>query len=208
MVRARRAQRSVRLVVAAALVFASAVLVAAALAGGHLVALSAVFAVVAAGCAVRIMHSEVVATRASAARARADQARRFQSAWIQSQASHQEFAAAAAERVRRHQARVDVLDRELVTARRARADAEVVAALGNRRSDDAQRRLESETRRADEAEARLRLESQRVKAAQERLAAVLDEVFGITLYDADEGRPANRRRTVINMREWESRLQA
>lgn len=173
----RRTRRTVRLTVATSLISLSAVIVLLALASALLVGTAAVLAVVLGACATRIVHREVVETRFQAAVERASLARSFQAVVAAGQDQHRQFTVAMAAKVRSQGMAIDTLvDRLHATSRRAEA-AEQRADGAERRVDGAERRAEQERARANDARA--------------RLAAVLDEVFGTTLYDVDAEGAAN-----------------
>lgn len=203
-------------------------MVAASLAAGVLIGPAAILAVVAGAATVAILHSELRQTRTAAAADRAAQARDYEGLLESRDREHVEFASAMQTRVREQQGSIDLLGGSLATAQRRYGEAEARAAkaalraseadtrltLAELRADAAAERLDSERRRADQAEARLHDESQRARQAQQQLANVLDEVFGTTLYDADDDRPVAGRdnvralRPVLDVATSESRRQA
>src|SRR5690242_18050175 len=150
--KARRRQRSTRVVAASALVVIAAVVVLGAVLGGSypLVSVAAVLAVALGAAAARITYSELVATRRDAAADRARQAQAYRTMAEQRSAEHREFADAMQVRVGRAESAVTQLE------------GAVVASQG--RAAEAVRKLGAEARRADLAE-----------AEGSRLAVALDE---------------------------------
>jgi hypothetical protein len=139
--KARRRQRSTRVVTAVALVVIAAVVVLGAVLSGSfpLVSVAAVLAVVLGGVAARITYSELTATRRQAAADRARQAQAYRTMAEERSAEHRDFAGAMQTRVGRAERAVTELE------------GAVVAAQG--RAADAMRKLGVEARRADLAEA-------------------------------------------------------
>lgn len=150
--RARRRQRSTRLVTAAALVVIAAVVVLGAILSTSLPAVSvaAVLAVVLGAAAARITHSELVLTRREAAADRARQAQGYRALAEARSAEHREFAGAM-------QARVGA-------AEKAVTQLETAVIASQSRAADAMRKMNAEARRADLAEA----ESGRLAVALEQ----------------------------------------
>lgn len=191
MSRRRRAQRSVRVSVATALLVLAAACVAAAVLSSVLVSAAALFAVFVGAVAAGIVYGEVLQTRLELACQSAARARSFREESARRHGEHQAFAIAMAGRLRER-------DRTIV---------ELVASVrsANRRAGDAESRVSRETRRADEA--------------QRRLASLLDEVFGTSDADGDDlrflplvrsdrevGRPDYP--TVVNLLAWEEKAQS
>ncbi len=150
--KARRRQRSTRVVAASALVVIAAVVVLGAVLSGSfpLVSLSAVVAVALGAAAVRIIYSELVAARREAAADRARQAQAYRKIAEQRSAEHREFAEGMQVRVGRAEHAVTQLEGAVIASQS--------------RAAEAMRKLGSEARRADLAE-----------AEGTRLAAALDE---------------------------------
>jgi hypothetical protein len=150
--KARRRQRSTRLVTAAALVVIAAVVVLGAVLSTSLpfVSIAAVLAVALGATAARITHAELVATRREAAVDRARQAQDYRALAETRSAEHREFATAMQSRVGRAEQAVTQLE------------SAVVASQG--RAAEAIRKLNAEARRANLAE-----------AEGTRLTAALDE---------------------------------
>ena len=99
--RARRRQRSTRLVTAAALVTTAAVAVIGTVLSASLtlVSIAAVLAVVLGGAAARITYSELLVSRREAAADRARQAQAYRDIAEARSAEHQEFASTMQQRV-------------------------------------------------------------------------------------------------------------
>ena len=121
--KARRRQRSTRLVTAAALVVIAAVVVLGAVLSTSLpfVSAAAVLAVALGAAAARITHSELVATRREAAADRARQAEGYRALAEERSAEHREFATAMQTRVGKAERAVTQLE-SAVVASQGRAD--------------------------------------------------------------------------------------
>src|SRR3954447_26365329 len=140
--RNRRRQRSTRLTLAAVLVGASAAVVLGAIVSGTplLVSIAAVLAVVLGAAASRITYSELAAARRAAARDRAAQAQAYRDITVARTAENTAFAHDMQSRLELHEATIVELEDAL--------------AVAHQRSDDAARRLASETRRHTAVEQR------------------------------------------------------
>jgi hypothetical protein len=183
----RRVQRSVRVSVSALLTAVAATAVAVAVTFSTAVAASAVFAAVAGAAAARILYAEVLQTRRSASRSRADQALATASVLARLRAEH------AGE--------IDAW--RLSVIQRDRSVRSLVARLraADERAKSASSRAEREMRRADDA--------------QHRLTEVLDAVLarpdgvGGSADEEDEGATvlAETRElpTVVDLLAWEER---
>lgn len=178
----RRAQRSVRVTVAAALLGASALVVVVALLSGTFVGAAAVLSMLAGGCAARIVYSEVVQTRLDAAHRSAEQARSFRDSTAANHREHLAFTETMLAGVEQRDARIAGL------------------ALALRLTE----------RRADDAETRVKREAQRANDSQERLAALLDEVLGTAGYDVDQDRQGDLSElpAIVDLMRWDSRATA
>ena len=153
----RRVQRSVRLVVASGLLAAAASIVVPTVITGTGVAVAAIAALLAGVVACRIVYTEVVQTRASAARDRAEQARAFEATISRNLAEHAEFTALVSNRL---------LDRD-----RTILELTGTVRLAERRADDAEARVLREARRANETQQRLSILLDEVAAHQAALEA-------------------------------------
>jgi hypothetical protein len=145
---------------------------------------AAVAAAAAGVVAVRIMYSEVVATRRMSARERALQARSFGATMAKSQTEQAAFTKFATTKISQRERTI----RELNGTVRL---AEV---------------------RADEAEARVRREARRANDAQTRLSELLDEVLShqaavdAAAIPGDELLDSNDLPTIVDLLAWEDRL--
>jgi hypothetical protein len=139
--KARRRQRSTRVVAASALVVTAAVVVLGAVlsASATFVSVAAVLAVLLGATAVRITHSELLASRRESAADRAGQAQGYRELSEVRSREHREFAQAMESRLGRAQQAVTQLE------------AAVVASQG--RAAKSWRSMNAEARRADVAEA-------------------------------------------------------
>jgi hypothetical protein len=139
--KARRRQRSTRLATAAALVVLAAILVVAAIVSGSLtlVSTTALLAVLLGAAAVRITHSEVLATRRAAARDRAQQAQDYRQLAEARSVEHRDFATA--------------MQKRLGASQTANAQLESAMVASQGRAAAAMRKLNAEARRAELAEA-------------------------------------------------------
>jgi len=157
--KARRRQRSTRVVTAAALVACSAVVVLGAVLSGSvpLVSLAAVLAVVLGAIAVRITYSELLQTRREAASDRARQAQAYRTLAEQRSAEHREFA--------------DAMNARVGKAERAVGQLEIAVVASQGRAAEAMRKLGAEARRAELAAS----EARKAEAEGSRLAVALDE---------------------------------
>ena len=138
---ARRRQRSVRLVVAAGLVSAAAVItLVAVLSGSHsFVTVAAVLAVVLGAAATRITHSELMQSRRDHAKDRAEQARAYHDLTVERSIEHASFCSA--------------METRLSTSEQVIIELEGAVTSTQRRAAEATRKLNAEARRADTAEA-------------------------------------------------------
>src|SRR4051794_18286702 len=136
----RRRQRSTRLMVAAALVITSAVVVLGAVlsASVTLVSVAAVLAVVLGATAARTPHSELTQSRREAAADRAEQAQAYRKLGDTQSREHRSF--------------VDAMSAKVGQAEEAATQLESAVVSSQGRAADSARRLKAETRRADEAE--------------------------------------------------------
>ena len=150
--KARRRQRSTRLVTAAALVVTAAVVVIGAVLSASLtlVSVAALLAVLLGAAAARFTYSELMAARREAGADRVRQARAYREIAEARSAEHQEFASAMQHRVG--------------TAERAMTQLETAVVASQGRAAEAIRKLNREAARADRAE-----------AEGGRLAAALEE---------------------------------
>jgi hypothetical protein len=139
--KARRRQRSTRLIVAATLVITAAVVVLGAVLSASLtfVSIAAVLGVLLGGTAARITHSELMVTRREAARDRAEQAQAYRDLTVERSIEHASFVATMETKL----SRSDRVSREL----------EEALTSSQHRAAVASRKLGSEARRAERAEA-------------------------------------------------------
>src|SRR6478672_8984334 len=123
--KARRRQRSTRVVAASALVVIAAVVVLGAVLSGSfpLVSVAAVLAVALGAAAARITYSELVATRRAAAADRAGQAQAYRVMAEQRSAEHQEFAEVMQGRISRAERSVTQLEGAVVASQGRAAQA-------------------------------------------------------------------------------------
>jgi hypothetical protein len=179
----RRTQRSIRITLALALVLLAACGVAVAVVTQTAIAVAAVVASVAGVAAVRIMYSEVVATRRQSAADRALQARSFGAAVATTQAQHKAFTT-------------------FVTAKISQRERTIRELNGTLRLAEV---------RADEAEARVKRETRRANDAQGRLSELLDEVLShqAVVHVAgpdDELLDSSDLPTIVDLLAWEDRV--
>lgn len=137
----RRVQRSVRLTVASGLLAAAFLVVVSSVVTGTGAAVAAVVGLVAGVLACRIVYSEVVQTRARAARDRAEQARAFEATITRNLAEHADFTALVSRRVEERDRTITELHGTIRLAERRADDAETRVLRESRRANDAQRRL-------------------------------------------------------------------
>lgn len=137
----RRVQRSVRLTVATGLLAAACLVVVPSVITGTGTAVAAVLGLVAGILACRIVYSEVVQTRAQAARDRAEQARAFEATITRNLEEHADFTALVSRRVEERDRTITELHGTIRLAERRADDAELRVLRESRRANDAQRRL-------------------------------------------------------------------
>ena len=138
--KARRRQRSTRLIVAATLVITAAVVVLGAVfsASLTLVSIAAVLGVLLGGTAARITHSELMVTRREAARDRAEQAQAYRDLTVERSIEHASFVATMETKL----SHSDQVSREL----------EQALSSSQHRAAVASRKFGAEARRAERAE--------------------------------------------------------
>ncbi len=179
MSRSRRAQRSVRGVVAAGLMFVGSLLVASALLTGTALGAAAVTALLTGVVACRIIYTEVTQTRRDAARQYAEQAQSFGAEMTQLHHEHRTFTASIGARLAEREYRI--------------VELEATVRLSEHRAAEARSRLDAESRRADES--------------REQLSALLDEVLSqppLAMVD----REPNPVPPVVDLLAWEGRVTA
>ncbi len=182
MERGRRLQRSVRVTTAVLLLAVATVLVAVSVATSTWVSAAAVYALVTALVAARILWTEVRQTRRAWACDRADQAREFTEVMTRTRSEHAEF--------------LDLLEARVRVRDRAIHELNGTLALAEARADSAEARVLREARRANDA--------------QERLAALLSEVLGGPEEHAPsaEDETGADLPTVVDLLAWEERTDA
>ncbi|MGI8521692.1 MAG: hypothetical protein ACR2K3_00040 [Nocardioides sp.] len=139
--KARRRQRSTRLIVAATLLITAAVVVLGAVLSASLplVSIAAVLGVLLGGAAARITHSELMATRRGAARDRAEQAQAYRELTVERTIEHASFVA--------------TMETKLGRSERVSTELESALSSSQHRAAVASRKLGVEARRADLADA-------------------------------------------------------
>jgi len=139
--KARRRQRSTRLIVAATLVITAAVVVLGAVISASLplVSIAAVLGVLLGGTAARITHSELMVTRREAARDRVEQAQAYRDLTVERSIEHASFVA--------------TMETKLSRSVRVSGELEEALSSSQHRAAVASRKLGFEARRADLAEA-------------------------------------------------------
>jgi hypothetical protein len=179
----RRVQRSVRLTLASGLLAAAGLIVVPAVVTGTGASVAAVVALLAGAISCRIVYTEVVQTRAQAARDRAEQARAFEATLTKNLAEHADFTALMSRRVQERD--------------RAITELHGTIRLAERRADDAETRVLRESRRANDA--------------QRRLAVLLDEVAAHQAALEAEGAATEQLSdlpTIVDLLAWEEKVTA
>jgi hypothetical protein len=180
----RRTQRSVRVLSAVVLVVLGAAAVAVAVAVDTALTAAAVGAAVIGLAAIRIMYSEVVATRRASARERALQAQSFGDAMAKTQVEHAAF--------------TKFVTRKISQRERTIRELNGTVRLAEVRADEAEARVKREARRANEAAARL---SELVDEVLSHQAAVeAAHMPGDELIDSTD------LPTIVDLLAWEDRL--
>ncbi len=179
----RRIQRSVRITVAMAVLVAAAAVVLPTAITGAGIAFAAVLALLAGAAATRIVYTEVVQTRARAARDRAEQARSFEATIGRNLAEHAQFTALMSSRVEERDRTITELHGTI--------------RLADRRADAAETRVVHESRRANEAQRRLSVLLDEVAAHQAALEA--DSAADEHLSDLP---------TIVDLLAWEEKVTA
>ena len=187
----RRRQRSVRVTVAAALLVlgAVAVLVALSLATVPALSVASVLSLVCGWAAARIIYTELVQSRRTHARDRAEQAQSFKALFTERSAEHAAFAEAMGDRLTAREREV----RELESTLR----------LSECRATDAEERVRREARRANQAQERV---SELEVALAIRTAEEADELASWEAASAHDG--FEEMDTVVDLLRWEDRSQA
>jgi hypothetical protein len=176
----RRIPRSIRLLVALALVVAGASLAIAAAVTDHGAVLAAIAAAACALGAVRVMYLEIAETRLAHGRERARQSRDFQRTLASSQAEHAIF--------------VSSMERRMGFKDRAIGELSGTLRLAEARADEAETRARRETRRANEAQARLADLLDEVLTQQTNELSAMDDAH-------DPDLP-----TIVDLLAWEERV--
>jgi hypothetical protein len=178
----RRRQRSVRVTVAAALLFVATLGVALALptqSPGYLSG-SSVFALLCGFAAARIIYNELLQSRREAATDRAAQAKAYRSMFSERAREHAEFTTAMTER--------------LATRDRAIRELESTSALAEARALEAESRVKRESRRANDAQERV---AELQQALEVRKVEEADELATWEGWEAD---------TVVDLRAWDEKV--
>jgi hypothetical protein len=176
----RRIPRSIRLLVALALVLSGASLAIAASVTDHGAVLAAIAAAVCALGAVRVMYLEVAETRLAHARERARQSRDFQRTLASSQAEQAIFVAS--------------MERRMGFKDRAIGELSGTLRLAEARADEAETRARRETRRANEVQVRLADLLDEVLTQQTNELSAIDDAH-------DPDLP-----TIVDLLAWEERV--
>jgi hypothetical protein len=176
----RRIPRSIRVLVALALVLSGALLAVTAAITNHGVVVAAVAAALCGLGAVRVMYTELVETRIAHARERAGQSRAFQRTVAASHAEHAIFVAS--------------MERRMGFKDRAITELSGTLRLAEARADEAETRARRETRRANEAQARLADLLDEVLTQQTSELAAIDDAH-------DPDLP-----TIVDLLAWEERV--
>ncbi|MFT4288992.1 hypothetical protein [Nocardioides sp.] len=178
----RRRQRSARVTTAVGLIALAALAVAGAVISGSwpIAVTAAVLAVVLGGAAVKITHTELMASRVEAARDRAQQAQGYRlitEERVAEQAKHDAF---WSERLRHHEQAVTELEAALAAAHQRAAEALRARHAESRRADVAERDAQALAVRLEETEARAAEAIVRVHELEIELDAVKAEYVAAT----------------------------
>lgn len=177
MSRSRRVQRSVRGIVAAALMGIASLAVIAAVVTGVAPSAAALAALLTGAVSCRIIYGEVTQTRRDAARQHTEQAQSFGAAMTKVHHEHRKFTAS-------------------IGARLAEREHKIVKLEGTLRLSE---------HRMAEAQSRVRQEAHRADEAREQLSALLDEVLSHPPLAVVEGN-SQEVPTIVDLLAWEGRV--